>query len=201
MGIQFDYKYRPFDGRCHFKCSSYYKGVRYDLVADVIASYDEEGDIYEVQPPHYDLMGISVEKPNNKVGFILSFSGMNEFSGYIRFVIFSEDAQPKNFEFRRFPDDECYYGGWSFAREDEEVVSFDGYAKLDVFKNKMEIDPDNIAPIVYSVSDKNWEKVNLMEAKGLCNLGIFNINPDEFIKVKSFFEGDSKKPQLIKHSF
>ena len=185
-----------------FHCECEFKGSIYSWNANVEAFNDQD----EVRQP-YNLMGVAVDDERNIGGFLLSFSGVDLrrdsiSSGWIKFVIFTKKFPPINFEFRRFMDDECYYGGWSIAKEDGETVVFDGFAKLNISEKDYEDDYNlikaRIVQTVYGISDKNWDKVNKMEAENLCNLGVLNIGFDQFINAKRFFSEDYKDRQFSK---
>lgn len=193
-----------------FHCDYEYDGSICSWFADVEAFNDQDDDVFVVARQPYNFMGIAVDEKRNIGGFLLSFSGVDLrrdgiSSRWIKFVIFTKEFPPINFEFRRFLGEECYYGGWSIAKEDEETVAFDGFARLNISEKDYEYDYNltkvpirKIVQTVYGVSDENWVEVNKMEAENLCNLGTLNIDSDQFTKAKKFFVEDSKNRQFTK---
>ena len=128
-----------------FHCDYEYDGSKCSWFADVEAFCDQDDDVFVVARQPYNFMGIAVDEKRNIGGFLLSFSGVDLrrdgiSSRWIKFVIFTKEFPPINFEFRRFLGEECYYGGWSIAKEDEETVAFDGFARLNISEKDYEYD-------------------------------------------------------------
>lgn len=130
--------------------------------------------------------------------FLFSASGFLQPYGILKFVIFSEDGVPFDYEFRYDEEDECFYGVWYAVYDTVFNDEYNGFAKLTMEPKKdlegFQINHDIIDSEAYK---NNGTMVNRLFQLKRATIQKHDTESDErFKKAKEYFRVKGKELKI-----
>lgn len=144
----------------------------------------------------YDIEGEIKDNLDNSFRYVFALNGLNKLTGELKFIIFRIGMRPIEYRVTYDPDDDCYYGSWSFVPK---TYSFDkGFAKITLSPIKDKNFDKQQSLIAWNKSTIEMDNNHKKTIEGMIDKWDTSLTPDYYFSdrnpkmAKQHFKGHAK---------